>query len=55
MPIGYVLVGDARGDIKHDNTTLAIDIVAISKTTKLLLTRGVPHIELDLAIILFIR
>lgn len=25
MPVGDVLVGDSRGDIEHDNSTLATD------------------------------
>ena len=53
MPIGYVLVSDSRGNIKHDNTTLAVDVIAISKTPKFFLARGVPYVELDLAVVLF--
>jgi hypothetical protein len=52
MPVGYVLVGDARGHIKHDDAALAVDVVAITKTTKLLLAGCVPDIELDLAQVL---
>lgn len=47
MPVGDVLVGDAGGDIKHDDTGLAVDVVTITETTELLLTGGVPHIKLD--------
>lgn len=30
MPVGNVLVGDSGGDVEHDNTALAVDVVAIS-------------------------
>lgn len=52
MPVGDVLVGDAGGDIKHDDAALAVDVVTVTETTKLLLARSVPHVELDLAIVL---
>ena len=41
MPVWYVLVGDSRGDIEHDDRTLALNVVAISQTAKFLLTGGV--------------
>jgi hypothetical protein len=47
MPVGNVLVGDARRHVEHDDAALAVDVVAIAETTKLLLTGSVPHIELD--------
>jgi len=49
MPVGHVLVGDTRGDVKHNDTTLALDIVTISETTKLLLASGVPDVEANCA------
>jgi hypothetical protein len=52
VPVGDVLVGDARGDVEHDDTALAIDVVAVAKTTELLLSSGVPDIELDLTKVL---
>lgn len=45
MPVGNVLVGDAGGDIEHDDRALALDVVSIAQATKLLLSGGVPHIE----------
>ena len=45
MPIGYTFVRDSRGDIKHDDTTLALYVIAITETTKLFLTSGIPHIK----------
>ena len=47
MPVGDVFVGDARGDVEHDNATLALDVVTIPKTTELLLTSGIPDVEAD--------
>ena len=52
VPVGDVLVGDAGGDIEHDDTALAVDVVAVAKTTELLLSSGVPDIELDLTKVL---
>ncbi len=53
MPVGDVLVGDPGSNIEHDDTTLAIDVIAISETTELLLTSGVPDIEGNLTIVLY--
>ena len=47
VPVGDVLVCDTRGDVEHDDTALSVDVVSIAETTKLLLTSGVPHVELD--------
>ena len=47
MPIRHVLVRDTGGDVEHDNTTLSLDVVSITKTTKLLLSRCIPDIEAD--------
>jgi hypothetical protein len=52
VPVGDVLVGDTRGDIEHDDTALSVDVVTVTETTELLLTCGVPNIELDLAEVL---
>ena len=52
MPVGDVLVGDSGCDIKHDDTALSVDVVSITKTTKLLLTGSIPNIELNLAQVL---
>lgn len=52
MPVGYVLVGDAGGDVEHDDTALAVDVVPVAQSAKLLLTRSVPDVELDLAEVL---
>jgi hypothetical protein len=47
VPVGNVLVGDTGSDIEHDDAALAVDVVAITETTELLLTGGIPDIELD--------
>lgn len=55
VPVGNVLVGDTGGNIEHDDTGLAVDVVAITETTKLLLTGGIPDIELDVTQVLSLR
>ena len=52
MPVGNILVGDSGCDVKHDDTALSVDVVSISEPTELLLSRGIPHIELYLSVIL---
>lgn len=47
VPVGDVLVGDTRGNVEHDDAALALDVVAITETTKLLLASGVPDVEAD--------
>jgi hypothetical protein len=49
VPVGHVLIRDAGRDVKHDDAALALDIVAIAETTKLLLACGIPYIEADRA------
>ncbi len=49
VPVGYVLVRNARCDIKHDDATLALDLVAIPQSTELLLPGGIPNVEADSA------
>lgn len=52
MPVGHVLVGDARRDIEHDDTGLAVDVITVTKAAELLLPSRIPNIELDLTQIL---
>ena len=47
VPVGDVLVGDAGGDVEHDDTALALNVVAVAETTELLLARGIPDVEAD--------
>lgn len=49
MPVGNVLIGDAGRDVKHDDATLALDVVAIAETTKLFLAGSIPNVENDCA------
>jgi hypothetical protein len=55
VPVGNVLIGDTGGDIEHDDTALAVDVVTITETTKLLLPGGVPNVKLNLTIVLQCR
>jgi len=56
VPVGNVLVGNTRGNIKHDDTTLSVDVISVTKTTELLLTSSIPDVELNLAQVLdFVR
>lgn len=52
MPVGDVLVSDTGCDVKHDDAALAVDIVSITKTSELLLSCGIPDIELNVAQVL---
>lgn len=55
MPVGDVLVGDAGCHIKHDDAALSVNVVTITKTTKLLLAGGIPDIKGDRAEVLLWR
>jgi hypothetical protein len=52
VPVGNVLVCDAGRHVEHDDAAVAVDVVSIAETTKLLLTGSIPDIELDLAQVL---
>ena len=47
VPVGNVLVGDTRGNVEHDDTALALDVVSVAETTEFLLASGVPDVEAD--------
>ena len=47
VPVGDVLVGDPGGDVEHDDGALALDVVAVSQASELLLTSSIPNIEPD--------
>ena len=49
VPVGHVLVRDARRHVEHDDAALALDVVAVAQAAKLLLAGRVPHIEADRA------
>ena len=52
VPVGDVLIGDARCDVEHDDTALAVDVITVSQPTELFLPCCVPDIELDLTEVL---
>lgn len=52
MPIWHVLVCDTWCHIEHDDAALPIDIISVTKTSKLFLSCGIPDIELDLTQVL---
>lgn len=47
VPVGHVFVGNPRGHIEHDDTALALDVVAVSQTTKFFLSGRVPYVKDD--------
>lgn len=51
MPVRDILVGDTSGNIEHDNGALSLDVVSVTKTTKFLLSGGVPNVETNLSAI----
>ena len=51
VPLGHVGVGNAGAHIEHDDTAVAANVVSVSESTELLLTRGVPNVELDLTVV----
>jgi hypothetical protein len=52
VPVGNVLVGDSGGNVEHDDTALSVDVVSITQTSELLLSRGIPDIELNVTQVL---
>merc|ERR1719469_209315 len=48
VPIGDILVGDARSDVKHDDGTLTLDVITIAQTTEFFLSCSVPDVECQL-------
>ena len=47
VPVGYILVRFSGSYVKHDDSTLTLSVVSVTKSAKLLLTCSVPDIELD--------
>ena len=47
VPVGNVLVGDTGGNVEHDDTTLSVNVVSVTKTTELLLTSSVPELRME--------
>lgn len=49
MPVRHILVCDSRGNVEHDDATLALYVITITETTELLLTCSIPDVETDSA------
>mmetsp|Transcript_26955 Transcript_26955/g.63311 ORF Transcript_26955/g.63311 Transcript_26955/m.63311 type:complete len:233 (-) Transcript_26955:98-796(-) len=47
VPVGNILVCNTRGYIEHDNSTLALNVVSVTKSSELLLSGSVPNVEFD--------
>jgi len=47
VPIRHVLVGDSRGDIEHDDSTLTLNVISIPQTAELFLPCCIPDVETD--------
>lgn len=51
MPCRHVLVCEPRCDIKHDDSTLAVNVIAVTQASKLFLPGCVPAVEPQFATI----
>lgn len=51
VPLGHVLVGDACGDIEHQDGGIGADVVAFSEAAEFFLAGGIPEGELDGSVI----
>ena len=51
VPVGNVLVGDATGDIEHDDTALPLNVVAVAQAAELLLPGRVPNVKADWSVV----
>ena len=49
IPFVNISIGISRGKIKHNDTTIGINIVALSKLSKFLLSSCVPNIKGNLS------
>lgn len=47
MPVGDILICDPRGHVEHNDTTLPLDVISVTESTKLLLSGGIPNVEAD--------
>lgn len=47
VPVGDVLVGDAGGDVEHDDGALALDVVSVAEASEFFLPGGIPYVEFD--------
>ena len=42
MPLRNILIGNTRSDVEHDDGTVGSNVVALPKTTQLLLPSSIP-------------
>jgi len=47
MPVRNIFVRDPGCNIKHDDATLPLDVVTVTKSTELFLPGGIPDVEAD--------
>jgi len=47
VPVGNVFVCNSRRHVEHDDSALALNIVSVTETAKLLLTSSVPYVKSD--------
>jgi len=47
MPVGYIFVCDAGGDVEHDDCALPLDVVSVAETSEFFLSSGIPYVEFD--------
>jgi hypothetical protein len=47
VPIWNILVRGPGSDIKHDDGTIALDIISVTQSSELFLSSSVPNIEAD--------
>lgn len=47
VPVGDIFVGNATGNIKHDNGALTLNVITIPQASELFLTGRVPDVELN--------
>ena len=45
VPLRDILISHSRCDIKHNDATLTLDVIAVTKTAKLLLSGSIPDIK----------
>ena len=49
LPLGNIFVCYTGGNVKHDNSALALDVITISETSELFLASCVPDLQLRTA------
>ena len=47
VPVRHIFISNPCRDVEHDDGAFSLDVVTVAETTKLLLSCGVPNLELD--------